>query len=41
MAEPEGKGPPKGAAPKDSPNPFADGPNKEKLKSLQTRLDKK
>ena len=37
----DGKGPPKSAAPKDSPNPFADGPNKEKLKSLQTRLDKK
>ena len=40
---PAGKGPAKGGfgAPKDSPNPFAEGPNKDKLKSLQERLDRK
>jgi hypothetical protein len=41
---PDGKGPPKGGfggAPKDSPNPFAEGSSKEKLKSLQERLEKK
>jgi len=38
---PDGKGPPKGGPPKDSPNPFAEGPNKDKLKSLQERLDRK
>lgn len=40
---PDGKGPPKGGlgGPKDAPNPFADAQNKEKLKSLQERLDKK
>jgi hypothetical protein len=42
-ASPDAKGPPKGGfgGPKDSPNPFADGPAKERLKSLQERLDKK
>jgi hypothetical protein len=38
---PDSKGPPKGGFPKDSPNPFADGQNKEKLKPLQERLDRK
>ena len=38
---PDAKGPPKGGFPKDSPNPFADGQNREKLKSLQERLEKK
>jgi hypothetical protein len=38
---PYAMGPPKGGFPKDSPNPFAEGQNKEKLKSLQERLDKK
>jgi len=38
---PDGKGPPKGGPPKDSPNPFAEGPNKDRLKSLQERLDRK
>jgi hypothetical protein len=40
----EGKGPGKGGfggAPKDSPNPFKESANAERLKSLQERLDKK
>lgn len=41
---PDGKGPAKGGfggPPKDSPNPFSEGPAGERLKSLQERLDKK
>lgn len=42
---PDGKGPPKGGfggpPPKDSPNPFREEPNTERLKSLQGRLEKK